>query len=214
MPIEVTCPTCSRAYKVKEEAAGKKLRCKGCETVIPIPDAVDIVDEEDPWDGLDEQDQPALPPARVSRPKARPKSSGGGSSSGMPPTIIGSLVLCAITIVVALLGVAGMIVTGDFRKVIAAGIRILVAGVIMKGLLDRRDRIRRNAIMLDCLGLGLLGLCVTPALLFANQQAAIVEKMDAGSMTLAMVGLGFQMLIWIVDLVLLLSPSAKSYTNQ
>ncbi|QDV16559.1 hypothetical protein Pan153_11900 [Gimesia panareensis] len=37
MPIQVSCPVCAKIYKVKEEAAGKKLRCKDCGETVSIP---------------------------------------------------------------------------------------------------------------------------------------------------------------------------------
>lgn len=39
MPIDVTCPKCSRAYKLKDELAGKRLKCvaDGCGNVLLVP---------------------------------------------------------------------------------------------------------------------------------------------------------------------------------
>lgn len=37
MNINVQCPKCSRTYPVKPEFAGKKLRCKECQTVLTVP---------------------------------------------------------------------------------------------------------------------------------------------------------------------------------
>lgn len=39
MTIQVSCPACSKSYQVKDAAAGKKFQCKGCETVVVVPDA-------------------------------------------------------------------------------------------------------------------------------------------------------------------------------
>jgi hypothetical protein len=46
MPIEVSCPVCAKIYKVKEEAAGKKLRCKECGETVSIP-ALDPFEDQD-----------------------------------------------------------------------------------------------------------------------------------------------------------------------
>lgn len=36
-PIETACPNCSTMLRVPEEFAGKKVKCKKCETVFPVP---------------------------------------------------------------------------------------------------------------------------------------------------------------------------------
>jgi predicted Zn finger-like uncharacterized protein len=38
MPIAFSCPECDRSMKVKDDLAGKKVKCPGCETVIAVPD--------------------------------------------------------------------------------------------------------------------------------------------------------------------------------
>lgn len=37
MPIEVVCEGCQAEYSLKDELAGKKVKCKSCETVIVVP---------------------------------------------------------------------------------------------------------------------------------------------------------------------------------
>lgn len=37
MTIEFNCPTCNRAYKVKDELAGKRATCSGCKKPITVP---------------------------------------------------------------------------------------------------------------------------------------------------------------------------------
>lgn len=46
MSIQVSCPVCAKNYKVKEEAAGKKLRCKECGETVAIPTLESIQDED------------------------------------------------------------------------------------------------------------------------------------------------------------------------
>ena len=36
MPIQVSC-NCGRSLRVKDELAGRKVRCPGCEAVLPVP---------------------------------------------------------------------------------------------------------------------------------------------------------------------------------
>jgi len=38
MPIQVTCD-CGRSFRVKDELAGRKLRCTGCQSVLSVPPA-------------------------------------------------------------------------------------------------------------------------------------------------------------------------------
>lgn len=48
MPIDVTCDACQAEFQVKDEFAGRKVRCSECKSVIELPEAeddVDIVDE-------------------------------------------------------------------------------------------------------------------------------------------------------------------------
>src|SRR5262245_63539763 len=56
MPLDVKCPGCSAQFRVKEEHAGKKLKCPKCSKVVPIPakpaeeevvEDVEVVDEEE-----------------------------------------------------------------------------------------------------------------------------------------------------------------------
>ncbi|MFN0197193.1 MAG: hypothetical protein ACKVT0_10645 [Planctomycetaceae bacterium] len=37
MTIQVKCPKCSKVYKLKDDFAGKKIRCKDCEAMIAVP---------------------------------------------------------------------------------------------------------------------------------------------------------------------------------
>jgi hypothetical protein len=37
-PIVITCPDCAKQIKAPPEAAGKKIRCKGCGCVFPVPE--------------------------------------------------------------------------------------------------------------------------------------------------------------------------------
>ena len=37
MPIEVTCPECDKELRLKDELAGKKVKCPGCAEVLAVP---------------------------------------------------------------------------------------------------------------------------------------------------------------------------------
>ncbi len=46
MSIKVTCESCSKQLKVRDEAAGKRVKCPECGGVIAIPEVEDVVDAE------------------------------------------------------------------------------------------------------------------------------------------------------------------------
>lgn len=37
MSISVACPSCGRPYNVKDDAAGKRFKCKDCEAIVEVP---------------------------------------------------------------------------------------------------------------------------------------------------------------------------------
>ncbi|MEQ9379801.1 MAG: hypothetical protein RJP95_02980, partial [Pirellulales bacterium] len=39
MAIRITCESCGRTLQAKDTAAGKKVKCPGCESVIQVPEA-------------------------------------------------------------------------------------------------------------------------------------------------------------------------------
>ena len=50
MTISFSCPECGRKYDLKDELAGKKIQCRGCEAAIRVPDA----DADDDFEELDD----------------------------------------------------------------------------------------------------------------------------------------------------------------
>jgi hypothetical protein len=48
MAISVACPSCERELKLKEELAGRKIKCPGCGEPILVPDADEEADDERP----------------------------------------------------------------------------------------------------------------------------------------------------------------------
>lgn len=45
MPIEVTCDSCRRRLRVKDETAGRRIKCPQCEAVIRVPDGSGLPDQ-------------------------------------------------------------------------------------------------------------------------------------------------------------------------
>ncbi len=110
MTLEVTCPACDKTLKLKDELAGKKIRCPACSTVIPIPAEDDIdgdLDEEalpvrkrravkDEFD-----DVPDSPPR--SRKSTKKKKPGRANSAGTNWWLIGGLTGGGLVLFVAML---------------------------------------------------------------------------------------------------------------
>jgi|SaaInlStandDraft_1057018.scaffolds.fasta_scaffold29567_2 hypothetical protein len=46
VPIKAKCRKCSKVYTVKDELAGKKFRCKQCQTPVTVPQPAVILEEE------------------------------------------------------------------------------------------------------------------------------------------------------------------------
>jgi predicted Zn finger-like uncharacterized protein len=97
MPLEFKCPACQAALRVKDEHAGKKMKCPKCAKVIAIPEKqaeevfedVEVVDEEaaesagDPFDF--DSDAPAPKKGAVkSKEPDRPKGKTWGKYMPCP----------------------------------------------------------------------------------------------------------------------------------
>src|SRR5690348_7800705 len=84
MPITVVCNGCGKQYRVAEQAAGKKLRCRACGQDMLVPRAGGAAasqaaplasapgGEEDPFEALVAMEQKAAPAARPGSPMRRP----------------------------------------------------------------------------------------------------------------------------------------------
>lgn len=46
--ITISCPDCSKSYKLSSDMIGKKVRCKACNTSFPVTDPVDLEADDDP----------------------------------------------------------------------------------------------------------------------------------------------------------------------
>lgn len=103
MPISFECDHCGKSYRVKDEAAGKRFRCKECSSPleVPSPDEDEFLAEvsEDDWEDYADDDFAPAQPTRRSRPKPSPKkkkrkrrkSSSAGVSAGKIVLIVGGV---------------------------------------------------------------------------------------------------------------------------
>jgi len=48
MAISLSCPSCRRKLKVKDELAGRRIKCPGCTEVFAVPEPEQLVDAESP----------------------------------------------------------------------------------------------------------------------------------------------------------------------
>jgi hypothetical protein len=212
MSIEVICPTCDQVHRVKDESAGKKLRCKGCQAVIPIP-AASETEEADPWDTGDiEEPAPRQAPRQRKKSIAKPERARTRSSDGMPITIMVSLGICGLFIAIVLVTTVLNLIAGEKAQAGGTVVRLLIDITIIKGLLARSNRIRWNAIILDGVGLAFGFSCIAGAVFLASNPQ-FQQHVPAGGATLLIAIFAVQSVFWIVDLIMLLSPSARDYCN-
>lgn len=65
MPITVICDVCAASVRVRDDAAGRRFRCKGCGKVL-------VVRADDEWDGFESGDEyDSAPQARRTAQKNR-----------------------------------------------------------------------------------------------------------------------------------------------
>ena len=79
--IEFACPSCGKQYRVKEELAGRKARCKACDAVMPIPEVELAVAEI-----VEDAPGASVATAQVPSRKRRQDTSGDGSSENITGT--------------------------------------------------------------------------------------------------------------------------------
>lgn len=86
MSIEVVCDGCNKKYQVKEELAGRRVKCKSCGETMRIPDADtyedDVLEEDDDEDDDDESDK---------EQRSRTKRSGKKKSRGPEKSTLGEV---------------------------------------------------------------------------------------------------------------------------
>jgi hypothetical protein len=104
MSLTVTCPDCDKSLKVKDEFAGRKIRCPGCSGVVTIPQPSKS-DDDDFLSGLEESTSPRRrrrdgdlnedddEPVSRPRPRKSARKQAGRSKSGGPNwLLIGGIV--------------------------------------------------------------------------------------------------------------------------
>lgn len=90
--IHISCPQCAKAYRVKPELAGKKIRCKDCQTVMSVPAETSDDDEfasllSGPSASEDQEDEPAPPPVTRRKSATGSKKKKGKSAGWSMPSL-------------------------------------------------------------------------------------------------------------------------------
>jgi hypothetical protein len=95
MPISVAC-TCGKKLTVKDESAGKKVRCPACQTILKIP-VPESPEEDGEFPDLEDEEDLA-PPTRSrstkSKSKDRKLKSSDSRGAGTKWWIIGAVLFC------------------------------------------------------------------------------------------------------------------------
>lgn len=101
MPIPTVCPHCQTNYTLADHLAGKNVRCKNCDEVIPVPKSAEGSGRHE---RIQKEARPAKAPAREEAPPrirqrdrdSRPRSSGG--NRGLLIGLIGCAVLLLLVL--------------------------------------------------------------------------------------------------------------------
>lgn len=99
MSISVSCELCGKEIKVKDEFAGKKVKCPGCGGVLAIPRAAS--DDEESFDDFEDVPEESAP--------RRVKAIGGAKKKGRKGGRSQSSLIIRTAVLTSLLGVLGIV---------------------------------------------------------------------------------------------------------
>lgn len=98
MTIKIDCPECDKTYRLPDNAAGKKFRCKECDTAIAVP-----LDDVEDLEYAEEDDRPVPRKPATKKPKGKKSKSTSIWSTPLPWIGIGGggfLLIVLVTVVV------------------------------------------------------------------------------------------------------------------
>ena len=219
MAIAISCGKCGKRYSVKDELAGKKIRCKECETLIAIPLPSDDDDlfggvelkstgrsiDEDEEEDDDEESRP------VRRSKAKKKSSARRNwrpSDGMPVGVI--LAITAIAILMVLNSLA-LVFASNPLQIGGPIVRLLIEARVMWGLSQRMSQTRVAATIM-----AVLMTLVLAALWFmlSHEQIQGRNAMKPDEVFILGVLFGIQICCELVVIVGLNLPTSQQYLSE
>ncbi len=113
MPIRVECDTCFQSFKVRSKAAGKKVRCPGCESVLIVPrrardedqefaDTLGSIGNQNDYESISDNPLPVKRrPTRKKKKKKRRRSSLSGEavSTEFAMQVIGAVMLFELALI-------------------------------------------------------------------------------------------------------------------
>lgn len=199
MAISISCGKCGKRYSVKDELAGKKFRCKACESLIAVPSR----DDDDPFGGMNlkstgnafDEDVDEDAPVRSSSSKARQvgaKKQKGSSKkgSGIPAIVVAGMSCWSLSLAHNVIAVGMMVVRHD------PTILILIFGNwswfsawLLYGLLRRRAVARSRVADISLIIGVFAGLLFAAFVAFSFDRTPLRDPLDP-SLT-AMVGILF-----------------------
>lgn len=230
MPISVVCEDCDKKYNVKDELAGKKIRCKDCQSILIVP----ALEDDDPFAGVDlKSTGKSLPKRRRrdeddddddaedydddSRPVRRSKGVKGRSKrrsrgSGIPATAMTVLVCQVLLLLFGLLNVLGTIFSPESYTdggtsahnagaVVGALFRVAITTSVLIGLIRRSQNARTWSRILSVLA-GIMSTLV--AFVKISQNADPFEVV----LFMGLVGL------YVTIVVCLSTDSAEAWYNE
>jgi hypothetical protein len=207
MSIEVICPTCDQVHRVKDESAGKKLCCKCCQAVIPIR-AASEPDHVDPL-GTGDVEKTA---ARQALGETNFQSARVHPGDGMPIAILVSIAVNGILLAYNVVGIALTLMAGSYGPAFVSLSRLIIELTIISGLRARSGRIRWSAIVLDGIGLTFVFICMGGLYLVAPEK--VLQMFAVNHRTIIFGILGMHAVFWIIEFVMLFSPSARIYCDN
>ena len=121
MPISLACPSCGRQYSVKDDAAGKRFKCKDCAEVIEVPgDGGDVAEDDygEPYKPLaaDAGGMPAPAPARRNSGRSGGADSAAAIARLKLPAII-LIVICGLSIIGSLVDLGFRVINSQNGEV-------------------------------------------------------------------------------------------------
>lgn len=204
MAIKIECGECGKAYTLKDEMDGKKIRCKECSAVI-------VVRSESGDDWNEEVEEEFLPPVRKSSKSKRKR---GSEFGGRPLTMWIALSCLGAMMAITLIGAIRLILmelpfVPPERIVVLKGVALLFVGisfaiqlVIFFGLLNGNSGVRITGMI--------LGGIMIPILLLSLLRTVVAP--NAGMVEMLSISLAIGLRVTFIGC--LLTPSASRQFNR
>lgn len=135
------------------------------------------------------------------------------SGSGMPIPVVVAIVIECLFIGLNGLGIVGNLMQSNVGGAVGSVIRILIEISIVSGLWQRKSSARTSALVLSGIGIVLMVVCGGFVLL-AGQQAQVMAQVPQEIKAIVIAVLVLQTVLYITDIVSLMTSSAQEYLDQ